>query len=696
MKRVSAVCLLVILSLLTVPLAGSGVFGGTSDGLVVATTDESPDNETVRHQNPDAYDEQAGETAPWLSEELSARLGESTVSISDGEYERARDLLGEEYQQQLEQFVELEGEGDDGTTTDPLDDTDEPEENNTYRMVADTQTEYTDTLEEYNTTEDEYEQTLETGDVDAAREVARELSVQFEEIESLTETLIGHYDTLEDETDDDFEEQRTSIIETTEEINATQTAIEAEVFVETDLEFHVDEQPLSFLEPLEIQGQFEAADGTLPADGDIHLEIEETTYRGEIDDDGTFDAFYRPVQLPVGAENVTISYVPAPTSTHLPTETTVPVSLEQTDAEVDIDDHSRQLAYNEPGTINGTVEAEAGTVDDLQLEVTLDGESVADPIVEDGAFEAEFSVPAAVEAGEVELQVTSLHDDRAVVSETETVTTTIDETETHLEVTGEQSGDDVSVTGHFETADGDGIGGKELDIGTNTTAETTATTDDEGRFETTVETPTEPDDELLVTAAYSDDRSNLADVTAETVVSVTASVPSDEPTSTTAIPWVGLLFGGTLVVTGVGIAIWYRRRSDNERSPEDTDPDPAFDRDEQQRSTPSPRPYLSQSSAALEAGNADDAVEAAYLAARQTLGSNIETQDRLTHREFYQQYATSNPEEQTVSIFQELTQRYERAVFAVEQCSIDDARAACQWAEDLIEVNHSTPSSADD
>ena len=113
-RRVVAV--LVVACAVLAPLTGVAALG--SDGhadrghaghgqSVVAAQEEPTDdppggNETttvVQHRNPDerSQDGDIEQVRAWLVGQLSGRLGDSTLQLSQGEYEQARRFLGDDY-----------------------------------------------------------------------------------------------------------------------------------------------------------------------------------------------------------------------------------------------------------------------------------------------------------------------------------------------------------------------------------------------------------------------------------------------------------------------------------------------------------------------------------------------------------------------------------------------------------------------
>ena len=674
--------------------------------MVVTAQSSEGDNETIRHQNPDEYDDEGDRDSlsNFLSDELSSRLGESSTAISERNYEHARAVLGEEYDERLEQYVALEegaetdsGDGGDSQADgeNRSDESQDERANHTYADVASTQSEFVELIEEYDELEQEYGQAYDDGDIDTARTTARDLSTLADEIDSTTAELVELYTTLEAETDREISDERAAIEETNDEIQRTQADIEDDVFVETALEVTTADKAGSFLDPLELTGWLEADDGSVEQGDRIAIEIEDDVYHPTLDHDGSFELTHRPVDIPPSADSLTVSYAPSTNSTHLGSETTVPVAIERTTPEIEIDQHTSQVAFGESSTVNGTITAGDIGIDDRTLAVRLGGESIGEISSHDGAFDDSLTVPASVPAGDVDLEVVYDDDDSSFEATTQTESVTVEETPTDLDIEADPSEETIEVTGSLETAAGEPVPDQSVELFRENESVTTVSTNNDGEFTATVSMPSTATDEFAISALFDGAESNLETAETETTVSV-ASSGSAIPSSL----WIGIGAGGLLVIIATGY-IWYRRRrvgdgavqvpthqsSENEFEPAQT---------VRKETTTTASAQLTWSSKALEKEDTDDAVEAAYLAVRRELGGAFEDNAQLTHWEFYRRFQAQAGDERVSSTLQELTALYERAAFAVERCSIDDAELALERAREVVgEPARSTPHADD-
>jgi len=162
-------------------LVGAGL-AASHGGVVVA--DENSENTTDRHVNPEEYGEDGDGAESWLENHLSDQLGDSMASISEDEYDMARDLLGEDYDSRLGDYIEVAGDTDD----------DEESAQDSYEEAAEKQERLADLYEQYDELLEEYEAALDDGDEELALEIARELEDVATEIESLSDELIDVHD----------------------------------------------------------------------------------------------------------------------------------------------------------------------------------------------------------------------------------------------------------------------------------------------------------------------------------------------------------------------------------------------------------------------------------------------------------------------------------------------------------------------
>jgi len=150
----------VVSTILLVGLSGAAVGMAAQEDLnSTETADDLPP-----HLNPDEIDT-AGDLdglETFLRGELDGQLADSLANMDEGDYERARAVLGEEYEGDLSRYRDLAA------------DLDTEAQAELFGAAQSEQQEFVDAVESYETTREEYEQAREDGDSERARELARE------------------------------------------------------------------------------------------------------------------------------------------------------------------------------------------------------------------------------------------------------------------------------------------------------------------------------------------------------------------------------------------------------------------------------------------------------------------------------------------------------------------------------------------
>ncbi|WP_049923589.1 DUF4129 domain-containing protein [Halopiger djelfimassiliensis] len=664
---------------------GSDGTGGSS--FVVADSDGV--NETVRHRKPARYDED-GDTAAvtgWLSDRLSDRLGESTVALEQEEYEQASEYLDDEYYERLEQFVEVTGETD-GRNGD--DETDGDDITESFETAAEEQERLINRTRQYRETKAEYEAARESGDVDRARELARELEALATDIEEGNETISKRYEILTGETDRDFSAEKATIENTTRSIQQEQETVRKEQFVETELNVSTTSETISFRDPLPVRGEIRTGDGSTVAETDGRILVGNEPVDVETWDNGTVEFEYRPAAEPLSTERLTVQYVPAARSTYLGTETSVPVSIEQTEGEIRNLEVSETAAYNESLSVTGDVVAAERPVDGAVVTVSLGDHDIGRLPVADGHFSESIPVPAAVADGDRTLRV-SLPEGRALAPTTAARNVTITETETTLELEAERTNASaVRIAGTLATIDGDGLENQTVGILVDGESADTVTTDENGAISATIALAAETEREI--TATYDGAETNLEGATETVRLSPLAKSGTD---GGFGVPTRASLLAGFGVITlAACLGWWYRSRRESIREPpswKSTRQRSTVDREPGERSQAMGRVLLENAHTHLANGRSDEAVRACYAAARASFESDIEADrsDSLTHWEFYRQYGTDVGNE---TFLRELTEAYERAAFMPATVSSEDAERLLETTRHVCDSPGSEPS----
>jgi hypothetical protein len=676
------------------PAADSAQPSGTF-GTVGANEDAA--NETVRHQNPDEYDGDTDDDQleSWLSDRLSSQLEDSTVSLSEGQYDTARSAVGDEYDERLEQYVEVAGETEGSDDDEPTEDDEPNSTEEAYQSAGEEQERLADRVEEYEETRAEYEAALEEGDGERAHDLARELEELYAEIDDASGTLVTSYELITIETDEDLTDASEAVNETRSDIETEQTVVRDEQFVETELHLETDGQAASFSDPLVVQGDIRTADGSTIEDEEIQLLVDGEpvtvdSSSGEWwseDADGGFELEYQPTAEALDTETITVEYIPDAASPHLRSEEQVDVTIEQDEPTISNLETSDEVAYGDSLSISGEVAVDDVPVDGVPLAVTVDGESLGTLNATDGTFEGTGEIPATVSDGEQTVSISLPFEEQALAATTAESPVTVDETETDLTVDATAVGEDeLAFDGRLETAGGDGVEGEQIRIQVDGETVETATTDADGEFADTVAFPSTTDDEVTVTAVYEGEETSLTAATAE----ATTPMPGEgsgllDTLPSAALPVLGALFA-VVVLTAVA---WWRRRSESDST---SDPVAAGSTGEDQETGPSisaralADALVVQATEQLAAGRADSAVRSCYAAVRYARGAAFGGAGGLTHWEFYRSQAADDASADADQL-RELIEAYERAAFTADSVPEPAARRILEWTQELCEAD---------
>ncbi|MFU8866702.1 DUF4129 domain-containing protein [Natronococcus sp.] len=685
MNHVAVRALVLALLACSLPLAATaaGAPAGESSQSIASdalasTSDEPAANETPRHQNPDEYDEAGDdeELESWLADQLSRQLQDSSVALSEGQYEQAREHLGDDYDERLEQYAEVSG--DTGDEDDPAE---------AYRNAPESQERMANAIEEYHETREEYEEALREGDQERAHDLARELEALSDEIDEAGEDAATSYETIDNETDEDHSDSVAAINESRSQIESEQTAVRDEQFVETELDLEVVDETASFDDPMVVRGEVRTADGE-PIEGDLEIRVEdEPVAVGEpsdewwAGDEADFEFEYRPTDLPLDAETVTVEYVPDSDTTYLGAEQELEVTPEQTTATIDDLEATDEVAYGEPLSVSGTVTAAGEPVDDVPVAISIDGELLGTVNASEGTFEGDVETPANVSAGEATVTASLPYEDRTLTATPAEAPITVAETETELTATATAIGEEeVAIDGSLATADGDALDNQTLEVRVDGVTAETLETDEDGGIAGTVDTGSVDGEAVTITVSYDDASSNMAAAEVEETVTMPGNGDS-LPIPQSAIVGVSALLG----IGVLGLAGWWRRRSrrdDLDRAPSiavggpDRGPDPAVTQDRIDA-------LLERAAEQLADGRTDTAVRTAHAAVRHAYGSAVGRPGAATHWEFYREHADDAAADAVP--LRELVETYEQAAFTPDPVTEDQAERALETAQRLCE-----------
>lgn len=512
---------------------GNGTTGnGTTANGTAANVTFAP------HQNPEEIREEGDSqrVAEHLASRLGTRLAESAVAFSEQDLERGQTLLGEGYDEKLTKYATIAR------------DIDEEELATQFNLTREEQAALAETLRETETLATEYQRAVENGDNERARELARDLLEQAEEVNRTTAELEDRYTVLENQTGTDLGEAYIAIEEIRRTTGEATVAIQTREFTETQLFAETNRTRISVSNPARVSGRLTTANGTPVEDGTIRVRLGGDTVVTETSENGTFIATYRPILAPLNASAVAVSYEPDPTDPYLPVTDTIGVSIvEQAETSVEVTNASTTAAFNEPIRALGTVDVTglaAERTGGIPVVLSVDERRLATGTTDPGGdVDLEGSLPAAVPAGENDLRVAIDRQDVAIARSTATAPISIQETPTALSI--EASADEgadagaadgegepdgaVTVSGRLtaEAVDGEeserGLADRPVALSIDGGDVRSIETDANGTYRTTVTIPEPADagDRLSVTATFDGGGTSLAGSTAEGSVVVT-------------------------------------------------------------------------------------------------------------------------------------------------------------------------------
>lgn len=640
-----------------------------------APPDGSANNSTVQHEDPDAASEDGdlADLRGWYESELGSRLANSTIQISQGEYERARSVLGDGYDSQLSKYVdvagETPGESDDRTAED-------------FRAAKESQQEFASTVEEYRTTREQYLEARREGDEDRARELARELERLEDGVNRTGANLTRRYERLGNGTDVDLSVAQQAINETTENVSSQQASVRRETFVRTTLAVQPNATTASFLRPLEVSGTLTAANGTKLADRRIVVELGSRHIEGRTNGTGAFAVTVRPTLAPSGPQSVTVRYVPRNASAYLGTTANASVNVTQVEPTVDVSRSPQAVGFEDVVAVTGRIHARNVSATGVPVRVSVGGVVLGTTeTAGDGSFTLETPLPASVPSGEQQLRVALVLSDRALAGTATTRPVTVETTRTQLSLNEtNRTAEYVQVGGVLRTESGAPVPNQTVTVRVGSRTVTTATTNASGYYLASV-----PKSALSTRTARSTatvtvvfgGAGNLKWTRATTAIGVSSATAGEGTTFAKWLPvppWV--LVAG---VAGLGAVALLATRSFDRfgrqtRAGDDSTADSRGD--VEGASTPSRSASKGSTSHALldrartEAsdGDPDVAVRTAYAAVREGLAdaldldaSHVETR---THWEFYRVCRERDGlADNHLATVEELTEAFERARF---------------------------------
>jgi len=705
-------------AMVVIGLLGGAVGVAATPAADQVATNETATNETrAPHQDPDEI-QQEGDSqrvAEYLSARLGERLRESAVAVSEENLERGVTLLGDGYDEDLAKYATM------------AEDLDKEELATQFNLTREQQASLVATLRETDTLATEYQVAVRNGNDEQARELARELLSNAEEINRTTGDLERRYEILENETTIDLGEAEVSIEEIRRQTGEAAAAITAREFAETSVVAEANRTRISADTPTQISGRVTTADGTPIENGSIRVQLGEDTVTTDTTENGTFTAPYRPLLAPVNASNVTVTYEPDPTDPYLPATDTVAVSItEQAATSIDLANATATTAFDEPVRATGTVRVagvDAGAIDGIPVALSVDGRQIATGVTgANGDVELVGTLPSTVSPGASDLEVRIDRRDAAIAPSTAEATLSVRETPTALAVDAAISetaadgevAEEVAVSGRLAVDDANGadggtaLAGQVVALSIDGTDLGTVETDANGTYRTTVAIPASAaDGRLTVTAAFDGTGTNLGGSTAESEVVVPQPNAADGGTSDVNVRSV-VVAGSLTVLLIVAAYVVARRRNSawlrwlratllgiktesaasgsagaaasgvatvGERT--------SGSGDESTEGGEYSRSPLTRARSELAAGRPDEAAKVAYAVVRSRLSRSSGDPSSETHWEFYRRWRDDGRVDE--GNLRTVTESYETAAFAPDEVPSQAADDAVTASDDILD-----------
>ncbi len=685
---------------LTAGAGGVAAMGTDDGGPALNRQVETPtdDNET-QQENPDSVSdgEYGDETAAWLARTMGGRLENSSIALSNEQYEQAQSVLGDDYDKRLEQYVDVAGD-----TSSDTDDTAARE----FEAARENQRNLTNEVQRYRQQYTAYQAARERGNERKARITARAMERTASNISDRSQELNRNFERIENTTSVDLSSGQTEINETTENVTATQAAIREETLVGTTLTVQARDSTASFSDPGTVSGQIRTENGSVIADEAVELRIGNQTQTVRTDSSGVFETQYRPRSARLGSQSVPVEYVPDADSVYLSDDTTFTIDVKQVTPNATSEIAPGTVGYGDRLNATASVTVESRGVDGVPVEFTVGDTVVARTTTgANGTATASTRAPASVNDGERVVVARVPYENRAIVGVQSETPVVVVETQTTLSVSASRTDDGTLARGQLQTVAGDPVAGRPVRLQVGAGGTQLVETNRNGSFQTVLEYP-QNNETVTVTATYDEPSSNLGNATATTTLAAGAGggnppVGSDSDSDLLIDTLVAILFGSDenpevafgngiigyswLPVLGGGVALavvvgaWFivsRRRQSQVNTTSSVEATEVSMSGSDQATTPSNATsptFADRVDTSLDSGDYDAAAMAAYTAVHDELAVKNGIDEGATHWELLQQSQEHGVPEERMADIETVVEAFETAAFA--PTSVDPSRA---------------------
>lgn len=648
---------------------------GAATAPVLDVTQADENNTTVQQRDPDVVEDDSdpGELRNWLSDRMAGRLSESSIQLSEGEYEQADRLIGDEYNELLSKYVDVAGETGAADT----------DAGQALNETVTQQRSYTELVTEYREVYQEYQAAVDAGNESRARELARRLRDLASQIEGIEVDLQASYESLSETTGADMEDASASVNETTETISGEVEAVVADEFTNTSIS--ATATPGSFSTPLQITGRLTAPDGDLPA-SPVTVRVADKHFQVDLNASGAFTLAYQPVTMASGSQQLPVEFFPSNESVFLGSQTSTVTTVEPITPSVSIDSAPTAVAYGERVPVRGRVVADGVGVPDTPVVVRVGDVGVASTRTNaTGGFAVSPTLPPGVTVNASTVSVIAGENGTAIAEETEQREVTVRETATTISVDAAHSAKSVTLTGRLRAEQDRPVGGQPVAVSVNGVAVETVQTNASGHYETQVPASALANDTVSVSVTFDGTGLNLASASATTTVNRSAGGLPGFVADQRAPPWwLLLLFVVSLAGSGYAIRRYLRMDRSGETGDADehdhqSDPGGGPAADETPRVI---QDRLSTAQARLADGDAGAAVRLLYPAVRSALGD--QESGAQTNWEFYRS-VVDDVDNETARTLRTVTEAYEQVVYAGSAPSTAEVRSLVAEVRDVVE-----------
>ncbi|NHN61438.1 MULTISPECIES: hypothetical protein [Halorussus] len=621
--------------------------------------------ETVYHVDPDEVgDGDASDVSGYLAREMAEQLS-SSLNASQGEIDRARRLVGNdsEYADLANKYREVTG------------DSSAEDAGPAFTRVGLVQRSFLANVTRYRQTLDTYRTARNGSNATRERVLAHRLADAARDVNRSADRLNRSYRNAAAERDIDLESATASVGDIRTNITRSQREVRGQSLVRTDLRLRPTDGVASFTDPVTLAGRLRTADGSAVASEALRFRVGNQTLNATTDRRGRFEVSYRPTLIPPGERRLVVRYRPGNTSRYAGATAGVRVNVTRVTPDVTITNRTQAVGYGEDVVVNGTVGADGVGAAGVPVVVSVAGAPLNRTTTgPNGSFGVAEALPANVTAGDRRVSVRVPAGNRALAGASAAADLTVEPSDSSLRVTNSTTfGKSVFVSGYLRTSGGAPLPNQTVVLHVDGKPVARALTNATGGYATTANVSSElaAGESLRVNLTYGAVGTNLRPSRTSATVRVPAGGGSmvDSP----------LLVGaaGALGIAVLGVFAWRFRADDSAGGPGTTDEGEVHPVANPGRSAEG---LFGAADDALDAGEFDAAVLAAYGGVRRRLATEVESSPADTHWEFLDDCRAADLPDDRIRRLEALTERVDRAAFASESVDPDEARAAVETA----------------